>query len=139
MLISGNEGLTIGAMGMFNKNYSQLTTKDTVKAAVGGVVVIAAVCIVVATGGLGLAAVVPALAAAEISGAALAASAAFMAYFASQAAMNAYDAFAAEGIGSVSGWFNVAACLLSVAFPMRVGGAVKATGTVAGNAATPPI
>ena len=135
MLISGNEGLTIGAMGMFNKNYSQLTTKDTVKAAVGGAVAIAAVCIVVATGGLGLAAVVPALAAAEISGAALAASAAFTAYFASQAAMNAYDAFAAEGIGSVSGWFNVAACLLSVAFPMRVGGAVKATGTVAGNAA----
>jgi len=134
----GNQFLTWGSAAMFNKNLAYIDSSDAIKAAVGGAVAIAAAVVAVFAGGLGLAAFVPALSAATAaatSAAAIAASATLTAYFASQAAMNAYDAFSKEGIGSVSAWFNVVACLLSIAFPVKIGGAGAGAAAAAGETA----
>jgi hypothetical protein len=142
---SKNQILNWSASMMFNKKYEDVVEQGLAgKAAISGLVGAVAIAVTICTGGLGAAAFIPALGGTSAGlGAVIAtgltvsfgtsvattasimASALVTAYFASQAAMNAYDGFKAEGVGSLSAWLNVGAGILSIAFPVRIGGAAK--------------
>ncbi|MFA6914630.1 MAG: hypothetical protein WCQ83_05475, partial [Endomicrobiia bacterium] len=118
----------------FNKGITDITITDPVKTAVtvGVTVVVAVIAAVVtiATGGLGALAIPGLLAGTTTLFAAgsittgVIIGAGLTAAFAGMAAYNATQAFIEEGPGSVSAWLNVGAALLSIAFPVRIGGGV---------------
>ena len=140
-----NQLMRLSTSLMTNKAYDDVKAKDVGRVAVGSLVAVVAIAFTVVTGGLGAAAFVPALGGAAsasagltavASGALLAAatssawstvslviSALVTAYFASTAAMNAYDAF--SNGDTFGGVMNLLAMAVAIAFPVRIGSAAK--------------
>ncbi|WP_372520819.1 hypothetical protein [Candidatus Ruminimicrobiellum ovillum] len=133
---SGNVLLNWSASMMLNKSYSQVVADgDAGKAAIMGAVAVAAIVVTVCTGGLGLAAFIPALAAATpaLTGAALVASAVITSYLAGTAAFNSALAF--EKGDTLMGVMNAVAAVMTILFPVRIGGGAEGA-TAAANAAS---
>jgi hypothetical protein len=124
---SKNQILNWSASMMLNKQYDDVVRDgDAGKAAIMGAVAVVAIAFTVATGGLGLAAFIPALSAGiSLSAGAIAAGAIVTAYLAGTAAFNAAVAF--EKGDWKTGLLNVAAALLTIAFPVRFGGTAAAS------------
>ncbi|MGE4384493.1 MAG: hypothetical protein AB7E39_01350 [Endomicrobiaceae bacterium] len=136
---SNNVILNWSASMMLNKTYDDVVNDgDAGKAATMGFVAVAAIAVTVLTGGMGAAAFVPALggmgATAVLSGAALAgatatalgtaslvASALVTSYLVGTSVFNASVAF--ENGDWKTGVLNIAAAVLTMAFPVRIGGA----------------
>ncbi|MCL2334700.1 MAG: hypothetical protein FWC57_01395, partial [Endomicrobia bacterium] len=141
--VDNNSLLKKSASWLYDKQESAVTSKDIRSAAWGGAAAVAAIVVTVITGGMGAAAFIPALGGTSAGIGAVAAagfatftsslsmalsvsaSALVTAYFASQAAMNAAQAY--QKGDWLSFGLNLAAGVLSIAFPMRIGGASKAT------------
>ena len=134
---SNNALLNWSASMMLNKSYDNVVKDgDAGKAAVMGIVATAAIAFTIVTGGSGIAAFIPALSATTpaLTGAALVASTVVTSYLAGTAAFNAAVSFA-QGDWKM-GLLNTAAALLTILFPVRIGGGAAAnTATNTANAA----